>query len=154
MSPPNPSVSGILLSDKFLFSGLSLLEFVLALLGYLAVVFEVKSDLVVNLILVVRVFTVLDFGFVVFSDSSNARGWTHTDILRNKVFSCKVIHEVFSGNETPILVVVFFHKDLVELLVDCKHNLFEFKRHRFISVSTNILVELLVELLDDARTPT
>jgi hypothetical protein len=32
--------------------------------------------------------------------------------------------------------------------------LFEFERHRFISVSTNILVELLVKLLDDARTPT
>jgi len=81
--------------------------------------------------------------------TSHSRLWSHSHILRNKVLSSEIVHEILSGDNTTILVI-FLHDDLFELVADSVHNLLEFESHRFILVSTDVLVELLVELLDDS----
>jgi len=50
-------------------------------------------------------------------------------------------------------VVIFFENDNFQLLADGLWNLLEGERHRFVLVRADVLVELLVDLVDDAAAP-
>ena len=76
----------------------------------------------------------------------------HTDVLVKELLSCEVIHEVFRCDETTLFLVLL-EKDLIELLANSLHDLFEFKRHSFVLERADIFTELLVNLADHPLDP-
>ena len=91
---------------------------------------------------------------IVLALSLNTCGGLHTDILVQELFRGEFVDEVLRGDEAALLVGVF-EQDLVQALDDCLHNLLEAETHRlfFLVVGSDVLTELLVNLLDNAAEP-
>lgn len=81
-------------------------------------------------------------------------GRLHTDVLDLELFRGELIQEVLLSDETALLVGIL-KQDLVEPLNDGLHHLLEAEAHGFLIliVRTNVLLELLINLLDDPIEP-
>lgn len=81
-------------------------------------------------------------------------GGLHTDILLQEFLSGEILHEVFAGDETTLLIGVF-EQDLVQALDDGLHDFLEAEMHRLLLfvVLANVLAKLLVNLLDHTVEP-
>lgn len=89
---------------------------------------------------------------VVVAPARDARLRSHAHVLLDEFVCGEVVHKVLGRNHAAVLVV-FLHNDLVELAHYALHDLLELKGHRFVLEGPDVFVELLVELLDHARTP-
>lgn len=90
--------------------------------------------------------------FIVITAPGDSRLGSDTHVLGNEVLGSEIVHEIFSCDEASVLIILF-HNDLLELSADDLHNFFEFEGHRLVLERTDVLIELLVKLLDDATAP-
>ena len=97
--------------------------------------------------------TILSLG-VILTHPVMALGGLNTDILAEELISGEIVHEVLAGDEASLLISVF-KDDLVKSLENGLHDLLEAEAHSllFLVVSSNVLTELLIDLLDHAVEP-
>lgn len=75
-----------------------------------------------------------------------------TDVLSGVGFLIELVSEVL-GHDVTAIFVVFFKNDLLELLADSIHNFVEAEVHRLVCKLTDLLIELLINLLSDTGGP-
>ena len=135
-------------------------------LDILALLFHVDVDHLVELLLVFRavrvhqhaldrvVSAVVGVGLgLVLVATSDARDRAHSDVLGEELLSGEVIHEVLGRNEAAVFLVLL-HDDVFQLLDDGRSNLLEDEAEGLVVLEgLDVLVELHVDLLHDARRP-
>ena len=76
------------------------------------------------------------------------------NVFSTELFRAEVLHKVFTCDETAFFIRIF-QQDLIELLDNGLHDFLEASGHRFflLSIRTDVLAELLINLLYDTTQP-
>lgn len=91
---------------------------------------------------------------VVLTAAHVASSWLNTDVLLLEVFRGKLIQEVLLRDAATLFISIL-QQNLIEALNDSLHNLLEAETHSLfvLVVGSNVLLELLINLLNDPVEP-